>query len=431
MSFQSLFTDEPDKQWVSGLGYEGGSWRIKPTSFQEDDADQRFPAFQKAWRDGAPNDRMFGDEPFKLHGSVGGSGVDNHRPDVAKVESFLTDTGYYKPLTEDGPSGYHNGNLDKAIRRFQQDNGLAVDGVLKPGGPTIAKLKDAVGVGDGSSALAAKPTSPGAPMLFAQSSSDSQTDASLVAPADQQLAQAGPVAARMMVQWGIPAAIAAGQAARNLLEEWQKKPTDLPPPEPSPPVSPPQPVDVPTRLENPVLEDTLREAMSRPLENSRGDPTTQRGNDIAIDECLKVMKAEFPALGDHIQHRGGGTQDGKGKETVQEEVINGPGGKWLGGSRPDITLQHGNDPKERYRINTTTMRGERMTSREQASFDNLIRNLGNDLASWMPKFRPGMDEDEYRAKAREVCRKAAEKWSDHLSQKGKIPAQGRTPQGME
>lgn len=141
MSFQSLFTDEPQKQWVSGLGYEGGSWRIKPTSFLEDDADQRFPAFQKAWRDGATNDQMFGNEPFKLQGSVGGSGVDNHRPDVAKVESFLTDAGYYKPLTEDGPSGYHNGNLDKAIRSFQQDNGLAVDGVLKPGGPTISALE--------------------------------------------------------------------------------------------------------------------------------------------------------------------------------------------------------------------------------------------------------------------------------------------------
>lgn len=166
MSFQSLFTDEPQKQWVPGLGYEGGSYRIKPTSFLEDDADQRFPAFQKAWRDGATNDQMFGNEPFKLHGSVGGSGVDNHRPDVAKVESFLTDTGYYKPLTEDGPSGYHNAGLDKAIRGFQQDNGLAVDGVLKPGGPTISKLKDAVGAGNPSFSPVSKPA--GSPAQYAQ-----------------------------------------------------------------------------------------------------------------------------------------------------------------------------------------------------------------------------------------------------------------------
>jgi hypothetical protein len=171
--------------------------------------------------------------------------------------------------------------------------------------------------------------------------------------------------------------------------------------------------------------------MSRPLENSRGDADTQRGNDIAIDECLKVMKAEFPELGGHVQHVRGGTQDGMGKKAVKEEVVNGPGDKWLGGSRPDITLQHGDDPKERYRINTASMRGEEMTKRERASFNNLLRNLGNDLASWMPKFRPGMDEDEYRAKAREVCRKAAEKWGAHLSETGKSSAKGRPPQSME
>lgn len=325
MSFQSLFTEEPEKQWVSGLGYEGGSWRIKPTSFLDDDADQRFPAFQKAWRDGATNDQMFGNEPFKLQGSVGGSGVDNHRPDVAKVESFLTDTGYYKPLTEDGPSGYHNAELDKAIRGFQQDNGLAVDGVLKPGGPTINKLKDAVGAGDASLSPVSKPAGSPSPVQYAQSSSDSQTDVPSNGPADQQVAQAAPAAARLL-QWGVPAAIAAGQAGRNLLEEWRNKPSEPPPsPEPSQPASPPQPVDVPTKLENPVLEDTLREAMSRPLENSRGDATTQRGNDIVVEECSKLIKAEFPELGDHLQHKGGATLDGKGEKTVKEEVINGPG----------------------------------------------------------------------------------------------------------
>lgn len=38
-----------------------------------------------------------------------------------------------------------NPNTDKAIRDFQQDNGLQVDGVLKPGGPTIAKLGGLLG----------------------------------------------------------------------------------------------------------------------------------------------------------------------------------------------------------------------------------------------------------------------------------------------
>jgi transposase-like protein len=39
-----------------------------------------------------------------------------------KIHTALTDNG--------GPSGYANPNTDKAIRDFQKDNGLQVDGVL-------------------------------------------------------------------------------------------------------------------------------------------------------------------------------------------------------------------------------------------------------------------------------------------------------------
>lgn len=150
-----------------------------------------------------------------------------------------------------------------------------------------------------------------------------------------------------------------------------------------------------------------------------------------VDECTKVIKAEFPELGDHLKHVGGATKKGEGVEKVTEEVISGPDRKRLGGSRPDISWQFGDEKNERYRINTTSMRGDRMTSREQASFDNLKRNLGHDLASWVPKLRPGMDEDEYRAKVRDACREVAGRWSDHLGKQGKLPAKGRAPQGME
>lgn len=144
-TFRSLFSDQPKKEWSPGLGHDGGSWRIKPTSFAEDDADRRFPAFQQAWRQGAGIGDLFGEQAFKLHGSVGGSGTENHRPDVAQVETFLNRAGYYKPLTEDGPTGWHNSELDRSVRKFQKDNGLAVDGVLKPGGPTITALQGRIG----------------------------------------------------------------------------------------------------------------------------------------------------------------------------------------------------------------------------------------------------------------------------------------------
>jgi len=112
-----------------------------------DEDEPAIPVFQQAWKRGATFDDLFGPSPFTLHGSVGRSGADNHRPDVAKVETFLGDAGYYKPLTNDGPSGWHSTNLDSAIRSFQKDHGLAVDGFLKPDGPTIGKIGSLLGGG--------------------------------------------------------------------------------------------------------------------------------------------------------------------------------------------------------------------------------------------------------------------------------------------
>jgi len=437
VSFQSLFTDEPQKQWVSGLGYDGGSWRIKPTSFLEDDADQRFPVFQKAWRDGATNDQMFGDEPFKLQGSVGGSGVDNHRPDVAKVESFLTDAGYYKPLTADGPSGYHNGDLDEAIRSFQQANGLAVDGVLKPDGPTISALAKQLaddGVPTQTPSISAPTNDAPEPAPQSPAGSENTGHSSTQVAYWDQRDLVKPNGNLLEGGGGLGLGGTAGAAALGGLLGGGRGgrgggPETSPPQDQAAP--PPQPALMSPALDHPIPDDDLRKELSQALENSRGDATTQKGNDIVVDECTKVIKAEFPELGDHLEHVGGATENGLREEKIAEEVIKGPGDKWLGGSRPDVTLQFGDEKNERYRINTATMRGERMTSREQASFDNLKRNLGNDLASWVPKLRPGMDEDEYRARVRDACRDVAGRWSDHLGKQGKLPAKGRAPQDME
>jgi peptidoglycan hydrolase-like protein with peptidoglycan-binding domain len=146
--FQSLFNEDPERQLVSGPGATS-EWRIKPRSLMDDDSDPRFPAFQQAWQQGAGLGDLFGPEPFKLQGTVAPSGGDNTRADVAKVQTLLGKTGHLD-LGSDGPSGYANPNTDRAIRDFQKDNGLQVDGVLKPNGPTISKLSGLLG-GDASS----------------------------------------------------------------------------------------------------------------------------------------------------------------------------------------------------------------------------------------------------------------------------------------
>ncbi|HTH16126.1 MAG TPA: BPSL0067 family protein [Magnetospirillum sp.] len=141
--FRSLFTEAPERQWASGPG-ASGDWRVKQKSLLEEDADPRFPAFQDAWKQGAGLTDLFGPQPFRLQGTVAPSGGDNTRADVAKVQTLLGKAGYLD-LGQDGPSGYANPGTDKAIRDFQQDNGLEVDGVLKPGGPSITKLGGLLG----------------------------------------------------------------------------------------------------------------------------------------------------------------------------------------------------------------------------------------------------------------------------------------------
>ena len=128
-SIQNYFATPP-RRGASPLG----------ARLSDEDDDPAIPAFQTAWKDGALVEDLFGPQPFALHGSVGGSGADNHRSDVAKVETLLGDAGYYKPMTDSGPNGWHNPNLDSAIRSFQKDKGLQVDGLLKPGGSTITAI---------------------------------------------------------------------------------------------------------------------------------------------------------------------------------------------------------------------------------------------------------------------------------------------------
>jgi hypothetical protein len=76
-----------------------------------------------------------------LRGPVGPY-KENRRGDVAKVQSLLHDVGYFDANETDGPTGiYAKALMDEPIRKFQEDNGLAVDGFLEPDGETIGQLE--------------------------------------------------------------------------------------------------------------------------------------------------------------------------------------------------------------------------------------------------------------------------------------------------
>jgi hypothetical protein len=69
----------------------------------------------------------------------------NNRHDGIKVESLLGYGGYMDVEKTGGALGLSPARLEEPIKKFQAKNGLKVDGLLKPGGPTITKLKQLYG----------------------------------------------------------------------------------------------------------------------------------------------------------------------------------------------------------------------------------------------------------------------------------------------
>lgn len=74
-----------------------------------------------------------------------GPGHPSGRGDIAKLEGILANSGDYSLERTQGPTGYWGLALDQGIRAYQKRNGLAVDGVLRPGGPTIRHMESALG----------------------------------------------------------------------------------------------------------------------------------------------------------------------------------------------------------------------------------------------------------------------------------------------
>ena len=66
----------------------------------------------------------------------------NRNDDVAKVETLLGKAEYLKTDKTVLPTGKYGARTDKALRSFQRDYGLKVDGLVNPGGPTIRRLVD-------------------------------------------------------------------------------------------------------------------------------------------------------------------------------------------------------------------------------------------------------------------------------------------------
>ncbi len=78
-------------------------------------------------------------DPFAISKPVGMNGR-NQRQDVARLETLFGRTGHLNLKETDGPTGYLGSRLDQAIKGFQKDKGLKIDGAVNPGGETLGAL---------------------------------------------------------------------------------------------------------------------------------------------------------------------------------------------------------------------------------------------------------------------------------------------------
>ncbi len=104
------------------------------------------PLFEMSEEDYGIPFQMPGNSPsfFDLDSDVG-LGFPTRRADNIKVQTILGNAGDLDLAKTDGPTGWGLYTLDDAIRSYQKRNDLKVDGWLRPGGPTISKMRDQFG----------------------------------------------------------------------------------------------------------------------------------------------------------------------------------------------------------------------------------------------------------------------------------------------
>lgn len=116
-------------------------------------------------------DRVLSDRFLFDLGSTIGPGRVNQPGEVRKIETLLDLTGDIVVPREFGPSGGFGDDMREGVRAFQRREGLVDDGILRPGGPTITRMRDRLGdplggVGEASRA-AREAGTPVAPDLLA------------------------------------------------------------------------------------------------------------------------------------------------------------------------------------------------------------------------------------------------------------------------
>ena len=78
--------------------------------------------------------------PFSLNQTIGSS-YPADPDDVLRTKKGLNRLGFYSVPKEYGMTPWTDDELFEGLKNFQRKNGLAVDGIMNPGGPTQAVLR--------------------------------------------------------------------------------------------------------------------------------------------------------------------------------------------------------------------------------------------------------------------------------------------------
>ncbi|MEP0339955.1 MAG: peptidoglycan-binding domain-containing protein [Alphaproteobacteria bacterium] len=366
--------------------------------------------------------------PFRLNKTIG-EAYDMDLADALTTKKALASLGHLEP-PDDGFDEYPDRPLIEAVKSFQRAEGLAEDGVIKPDGPTLARLNDALKTHPTSAAPAPggetgltsrlnSPAEPGAPMdrhlasLPARPGAAPPMDSKKSTPEGTQVAMAPAVAlippliglaARTLL--GPAARTAAGTAAAGaagtLLGRMSKEDknqtaterTDIAQTTPQLPGFEPPKMKLPDRMVNmppkdlgptttifpnpgdrqatiesfPDQSDELLQAII--LENSRGGPETQEDTDYAIAAYDRAVK-RWQVEGGHTH--GGHTPDTG--EYSKERYLKPEGD--LRAARTDGTfvLKHGaRETVDDIQTVDTLSDGKTLTARERRN-DERIEKL--------------------------------------------------------
>jgi hypothetical protein len=354
------------------------------------------------------------DDWFALEDWVGADRP-SRRDDVAKVEALLAAAGDLSFERTQGPTGYWGLTQDAALRRYQRRHGLAPDGALRPGGPTILDMGERYG------AMFLGQTPPTAADIDAHHDALARGDAAqIVWNRDEAGGQplGTKVAATDLVGDGLLAARlfgsailakGAADAARDIettpftpAENKGFKEEFVPAPVPDPndtggftPVgrapthtghATPEPARTEPLVNVPALPQKEREHIVETFvdqfileyryksgeDDKRGADRTVRLNNVTARACKKAIEnSKYPEL---IKQLGGASIDGAEEKLMHEKRLPTNGAK---SRQPDYLMGVGDEHgqiKHAAAINTITTRADGSpTPREQAQLDDLNR----------------------------------------------------------